>query len=426
MGLMHDDIAALLQHEGAVGLGRINVDYAQSRFLKDKRFATPTAKQIVARIEKIARRQRESILGAHRFVMSNHTFMQTRALADQMNKIARPSDMRYLIETARPPFQNLWVETLELVQPDNPERTARLAWHLQDATKDYDPGAAEPYIWRVAQYYVIGDSSLPMYVPIQMIWSSNPDRPFRSIRPSKYAGPPILSGLTFDLMNTDTMPGERPQYDPSKYTPAHLELDKYYGLEFIDNMGIDMEELKRVEKELDQSRTIPALKVQRDYAEAQAQWLDEVVSLQKNFIHLLDNKDNPDSQFESLQLHEHLNVLINLLAMINVMPIVELSERKERGRGLRKGKTYPFLDYSLINIQIPNKTRYELSAELRKAARTEIHKKRHHVRGHWRHYRAPDGTLLRRVWISDHYRGDAELGFVTHDYHVTTNLETTQ
>lgn len=45
-------------------------------------------------------------------------------------------------------------------------------------------------------------------------------------------------------------------------------------------------------------------------------------------------------------------------------------------------------------------------------------KRRHGVRGHWRHYRNADGDVVRKVWIQDHERGDESLGRVEHSYRV--------
>lgn len=47
-----------------------------------------------------------------------------------------------------------------------------------------------------------------------------------------------------------------------------------------------------------------------------------------------------------------------------------------------------------------------------------MRKRRHEVRGHWRHFYNADGSIRRRVWIKEHERGDALLGRVHHDYRV--------
>lgn len=47
-----------------------------------------------------------------------------------------------------------------------------------------------------------------------------------------------------------------------------------------------------------------------------------------------------------------------------------------------------------------------------------MRKKRHEVRGHWRHHYNADGSIRRRTWIREHERGDEKLGRVQHGYRV--------
>jgi len=47
-----------------------------------------------------------------------------------------------------------------------------------------------------------------------------------------------------------------------------------------------------------------------------------------------------------------------------------------------------------------------------------VRKRRHEVRGHFRHYRNAEGVVVRKVWIQEHERGDIALGRVEHRYRV--------
>jgi hypothetical protein len=64
---------------------------------------------------------------------------------------------------------------------------------------------------------------------------------------------------------------------------------------------------------------------------------------------------------------------------------------------------------------------YPTEAMMQRAMRDELgegvvaRRRAHQVRGHWRRDWRHEGQ---RIWIKEHQRGDASLGFVTHDYHV--------
>ena len=74
---------------------------------------------------------------------------------------------------------------------------------------------------------------------------------------------------------------------------------------------------------------------------------------------------------------------------------------------------------TIVDINVPGK-RYTpgefIDRSLNKGLE-KIKKRLHGVRGHWRYYRRPDGTVYHQVWIKEHERGDERLGRVTHSYY---------
>lgn len=103
------------------------------------------------------------------------------------------------------------------------------------------------------------------------------------------------------------------------------------------------------------------------------------------------------------------------LAMFNKVPILGTNEVAISHGFVARGGYHKFLTHSVVTINIPEK------AGIRKIARAAlsiIRRRAHEVRGHWRDdWRLPKGN--KSIWIAEHIRGDASLGFVTHDYHVT-------
>jgi hypothetical protein len=97
-----------------------------------------------------------------------------------------------------------------------------------------------------------------------------------------------------------------------------------------------------------------------------------------------------------------------LLATINDLPVAfsEISQ----SRGFYRASSYrKFLDFKLITLKVPQ-TEYRAVA---RNAVALIRRRAHQVRGHWRrNFRRPG----ERLWIREHLRGDASLGFVLHDY----------
>lgn len=107
-----------------------------------------------------------------------------------------------------------------------------------------------------------------------------------------------------------------------------------------------------------------------------------------------------------------------LLSVINDIPTTATGMFADTGFFAR-GKYRKFLDHRVVHLKVPG------SVNLRRmAARIVIgaRRKRHEVRGHWRKDHWHPGE---RFWIPEHERGDASLGFVTHEYSVEHNEEVT-
>jgi hypothetical protein len=132
-----------------------------------------------------------------------------------------------------------------------------------------------------------------------------------------------------------------------------------------------------------------------------------------------------------------------LLATIDNLPITRGEVRQSKGF-LARGRIRKFLDHQTITLNIPQKT------DTRVLARKAIaiaHRKRHEVRAHWRDdWRFPPSKRCnphlwefmnendldhircdlcggRQIHVKLHERGDAALGYVTHNYaikHPTT------
>jgi hypothetical protein len=121
-----------------------------------------------------------------------------------------------------------------------------------------------------------------------------------------------------------------------------------------------------------------------------------------------------------------------LLATINDLP-VKIEEIKPAKGYVARGRYRRFLAHKVITLTVPE-TRYR-KLVLRTAAL--LRRRAHQVRGHWRldwihppstrceHLWQPDGKHLvcsrcsgHKIWIAEHQRGDASIGFVTHDYTV--------
>jgi hypothetical protein len=130
-----------------------------------------------------------------------------------------------------------------------------------------------------------------------------------------------------------------------------------------------------------------------------------------------------------------------LLATLNDVPAVITDIRQSKGF-VAKGRYRKFLDHKVLTISIPQKSYTKVARQLIALARRRAHMVRGHFRVDWRNppskrcpwflangFHAWDTnnvcTVCRghRLVIHEHQRGDASLGFVTHDYNVTRNQE---
>lgn len=102
----------------------------------------------------------------------------------------------------------------------------------------------------------------------------------------------------------------------------------------------------------------------------------------------------------------------SLLAAINDTPVVATEVRPNKGY-VARGQYRKYLEHTVIRLKIPGRIDLRtLAGRVTRASRRRAHQ----VRGHWRRdWRNPNGPKL---WIDEHERGDASLGFVTHDYSV--------
>jgi len=120
-----------------------------------------------------------------------------------------------------------------------------------------------------------------------------------------------------------------------------------------------------------------------------------------------------------------------LLASINDIPFLATEVRPTHG--FFKGGQYKrFLDHKIITLRIPgDKDMRVIARKVMAAARRRAHMVRGHWRKDWRnplhplceHEWNPETNVCKlcqghRMWITEHQRGDAGLGFVTHDYSV--------
>jgi hypothetical protein len=111
---------------------------------------------------------------------------------------------------------------------------------------------------------------------------------------------------------------------------------------------------------------------------------------------------------------------------------------------LARGRIRKFLDHKTITLYVPTRKSTRLIA---RQAIAMAHRKRHEVRAHWRDdWRNPPSKRCNpHIWVSiddeadhircelcsglqiyihKHERGDATLGYVTHDYKVKHETET--
>jgi hypothetical protein len=121
--------------------------------------------------------------------------------------------------------------------------------------------------------------------------------------------------------------------------------------------------------------------------------------------------------------------LWSLLATINDLPVKIEAVQPSRGY-VSRGNYKKFLQHSVVHLNVPESQWRKLVAK----SAVMLRKRAHQVRGHWRKdWRHPLSVLCehvfdaemicrncrgRQVWVHEHQRGDASIGFVTHDYEV--------
>lgn len=103
---------------------------------------------------------------------------------------------------------------------------------------------------------------------------------------------------------------------------------------------------------------------------------------------------------------------LGTLALVNVVPTEITPQPRKQGQRLIQGRLRPYFESSVVTIKLPARRVKGLFSKTLKDIGSK--KRRHEVRGHYRHYLNKDGTLKRRTWIENHDRGDASLGWVRH------------
>ena len=111
-----------------------------------------------------------------------------------------------------------------------------------------------------------------------------------------------------------------------------------------------------------------------------------------------------------------LRFVCALLAAVNDIPVGIRDVKPSKGFYAR-GKYRKFVEHSVISILIPKQRDPQVYAQQIVAV---SRRRAHQVRGHFRrNWRSPEG----KIWVKEHQRGDASLGFVLHDYSVEHKQE---
>jgi hypothetical protein len=119
-----------------------------------------------------------------------------------------------------------------------------------------------------------------------------------------------------------------------------------------------------------------------------------------------------------------------LLSTINDLPISIEHIKPSRGY-VARGSYKKFLQHAVVHLTVPETEWRKLVSKTATLLRKRAHQVRGHWRKDWRHPLFPlcdphefdDQMVYRRchghkVWVHEHQRGDASIGFVTHDYEV--------
>lgn len=140
-----------------------------------------------------------------------------------------------------------------------------------------------------------------------------------------------------------------------------------------------------------------------------------------------------------IRLNEHgiatgvVRRLWAFLATINDIPVLTKTVRAAKGF-TAKAQYHRFLEHKIISLHVPQEIDHR---ELARSIVAIAKRRAHMVRGHWRkdwrrplavlcehEFKTVEGALQcercqgRQLFVHEHQRGDASIGFVTHDYRV--------
>jgi hypothetical protein len=121
------------------------------------------------------------------------------------------------------------------------------------------------------------------------------------------------------------------------------------------------------------------------------------------------------------------------LSTVNDLP-TKIEEVTPSKGWMARGNYRKFLQHSIITLTVPQSRWPKLSTAVTALLRRRAHQVRGHWRRDWRHpgvpscehtWQASETALHCRrcgavsLWVHEHQRGDASIGFVTHDYAIT-------
>lgn len=139
-----------------------------------------------------------------------------------------------------------------------------------------------------------------------------------------------------------------------------------------------------------------------------------------------------------------MRFLISVLALMNNAPNIKRIPVANPGHRQTRGRNLEYLGHSIVTLDLPKKKTITVLTKALDFASNERRRNRgHEVRGHFRQIERGKAPLAYRCehvptlvengvgicmrcermirWIPSHARGDAELGWVTHEYNVVTS-----
>lgn len=366
-------------------------------------------------------------------------FSQARAfnISNEALKVAfdlsmdEPRKVAERLFMARLPFPKVWIEidfhyktTLaERVQAAtgiDDQTPSRIGWLLQE-----DPG--DPLRWYSSTFIILDSSKKPVWEPVRDEMQTSISLVSFMVDTSNTKAPEKMGPIiAFDDAMLTRFVGVSDSVTKKIADPADLP-DQYWrgfrhiGWGYSGNVdGISRRQAMRTvatPTALENSLNIGVEPMARQLAPFSEDGFEDLIM---------------NSAVES---RGDVRLIVALLSLINEVPIVTTSERKE-GTFIAGGKPHRFLQNNTVRINIPSKRPMKKVRAVLKG-KIQFHKARHEVRGHWRtiehkkdHTRKvknTDGSFeeiffakgqLERVWVNSHERGDASLGYVKHDYSV--------